>query len=116
MVGTLPSTTIFHHQCYLQHYHPQTQTKLPLSSSSSSPKLTPIKCALSKQGQRFLTSIATLPFSFDPSPTHRLIHKFVSSSSKSVTLSTLNHLLSPQSTNPRLSSVVLPVSKKKLKF
>lgn len=96
---------------YVHHNFPQTQ-KLISHNYTPIPKFRVIKCALTKQGDRFLTSISssTLSYSIDPSPTHCLIHKFVSSSSKSVTLTTLNHLISPRSTHSRLFFIVLPVS------
>ena len=94
---------------FVHHNFPQTQN---LISHNYNPKLKVIKCALTKQGNRFLTSISssTLSYSIDPSPTHRLIHKFVSTSSKSVSLTTLNHLISPRSAHSRLFFIVLPVS------
>ncbi|KAA8535960.1 hypothetical protein F0562_028438 [Nyssa sinensis] len=63
-------------------------------------------CALSKQGDRFLSSLAAVN---DPSVTNRLIRKFIQHSSKSVALDALCHLLSPDSTHPRLSSIALPL-------
>ncbi|XP_057517259.1 pentatricopeptide repeat-containing protein At2g17033 [Amaranthus tricolor] len=93
---------------FVHHNFPQTQN---LISHNYNPKLKVIKCALTKQGNRFLTSISssTLSYSIDPSPTHRLIHKFVSTSSKSVSLTTLNHLISPRSAHSRLFFIVLPL-------
>ncbi|KAL8234378.1 hypothetical protein R6Q59_020478 [Mikania micrantha] len=58
--------------------------------------LPPICAALSKQGQRFLTSVATTD---DPATTARLIRKFVVSSSKSVALDAISHLVSPNNTS-----------------
>ncbi|KAH9602659.1 hypothetical protein KSS87_014125 [Heliosperma pusillum] len=63
----------------------------------------PICAALTKQGQRFLSSIAMSPSS------EHLLSKFVSSSSKAVALSTLTHLLSTDTTHPHLSSLALPL-------
>ncbi|KAK3000873.1 hypothetical protein RJ639_021103 [Escallonia herrerae] len=67
------------------------------------------QCALSKQGHRFLTSLATTSAAHDPSATNRLLRKFVASSSKSVALSALSHLLSPTTSHPHLSSLALPL-------
>lgn len=65
-------------------------------------------CALTKQGQRFLTSLATCN---DDSAIHGSLRKFVKSSSKHVALNTLSHLLSPTAAHPpHLPSLVLPVS------
>lgn len=61
-------------------------------------------CALTKQGQRFLTSVAT-----NPSASHHALRKFIGSSSKHVVLDTLSHLLSPNSTHSHLSSIALPL-------
>ncbi|KAI3804048.1 hypothetical protein L1987_32216 [Smallanthus sonchifolius] len=55
-----------------------------------------ICAALSKQGQRFLTSVATTD---DPATTARLIRKFIASSSKSVALDAISHLVSPDNTS-----------------
>jgi hypothetical protein len=64
-----------------------------------------IRSTLTKQGQRFLTKLTTT------TNTDNLITKFVHSSSKSVLLSTLTHLLSLSPTNNNnLSSLALPVS------
>ncbi|KAK3006541.1 hypothetical protein RJ639_017696, partial [Escallonia herrerae] len=71
--------------------------RLPLAS----------QCALSKQGHRFLTSLATTSAAADPCATSRLLRKFVASSSKSVALTVLSHLLSP--TTSHLSSLALPL-------
>ncbi|XP_026396925.1 pentatricopeptide repeat-containing protein At2g17033-like [Papaver somniferum] len=51
-----------------------------------------IVCSLSKKGQRLLSSIDSA--GGDSTISHRLIRKFVASSSKSVALNTLSHLLS----------------------
>ncbi|KAK1419359.1 hypothetical protein QVD17_28525 [Tagetes erecta] len=56
----------------------------------------PIRAALSKQGHKFLTSVATTD---DPSITAKLIRKFVASSSKSVALDAISHLISPNNTS-----------------
>lgn len=60
------------------------------------------RCALSKQGHRLLSSLDPN----DPSTNDRLIRKFVASSSKTLALTTLSHLLS--TTN--LSSFAIPVT------
>jgi hypothetical protein len=52
-----------------------------------------IRSTLTKQGQRFLTKLTTT------TNTDNLIRKFVQSSPKSVLLSTLTHLLSPNNNN-----------------
>ncbi|KAF9621746.1 hypothetical protein IFM89_027600 [Coptis chinensis] len=62
-------------------------------------------CALSKQAQRLLTSLDAA--SGDTTTSHRLIRKFVSSSSKSISLNTLSHLIS--SDVHRYSSLALPM-------
>ncbi|KAK2458960.1 Pentatricopeptide repeat (PPR) superfamily protein [Trifolium repens] len=63
-----------------------------------------IRSTLTKQGQRFLTKLTTT------TNTDNLITKFVHSSSKSVLLSTLTHLLSLSPTNNNnLSSLALPL-------
>ncbi|KAK2974307.1 hypothetical protein RJ640_026868 [Escallonia rubra] len=67
------------------------------------------QCALSKQGHRFLTSLAATSAADDPYATTRLLRKFVASSSKSVALSALSHLLSPTTSHPHLSSLALPL-------
>ncbi|XP_058753486.1 pentatricopeptide repeat-containing protein At2g17033-like [Vicia villosa] len=65
-----------------------------------------VRCALTKQGQRFLTKLSTS----NNTNTDNLIRKFVQSSSKSVQLSTLTHLLSPTThNNNNLSSFALPL-------
>ncbi|XXG59905.1 hypothetical protein AAC387_Pa04g1909 [Persea americana] len=64
------------------------------------------RCALSKQGHRLLSSLDPN----DPSTNDRLIRKFVASSSKSLALTTLSHLLSTTTTNNSdLSSFALPM-------
>ncbi|XP_076956399.1 pentatricopeptide repeat-containing protein At2g17033-like [Bidens hawaiensis] len=69
----------------------------------------PIIASLSKQGQRFLTSVATTD---DPATTARLIRRFVASNSKSVALDAISHLLSPNNNNTsfsRLSPLAFPL-------
>ncbi|CAI9104765.1 OLC1v1003517C1 [Oldenlandia corymbosa var. corymbosa] len=85
-----------------------------LQYSTNATRITPPFCGLSKQGQRLLTSIATSTAAKDHH--HRLLRKFVKSSSKHVALNTLSHLLSPPTTasaavagGPHLSSLVLPL-------
>lgn len=65
-------------------------------------------CALSKQGHRFFTSLSTTSATNDPLATNRLIRKFIASSSKSIALNALTHLLKPNSSHPHLSSLALP--------
>ncbi|XP_028797351.1 pentatricopeptide repeat-containing protein At2g17033-like [Neltuma alba] len=65
-----------------------------------------VECALTKLGQHFLKKVVT---SGDPSTTKNLIWRFVQSSAKSVSLSTLCHLLSPSTVQPHLSSVAFPL-------
>ncbi|XP_050363944.1 pentatricopeptide repeat-containing protein At2g17033 [Argentina anserina] len=79
------------------------------SRQQSKPSLQ-IQCALTKQGQRFLTKLAAN--ANDPSVANKLISKFLSSSSKSAALSTLSYLLSPHTTHPHLSSLALPMYSK----
>ncbi|KAH7518355.1 hypothetical protein FEM48_Zijuj09G0163000 [Ziziphus jujuba var. spinosa] len=76
---------------------------LPPSSSS-------IKCALSKQGLRFISTLSVN--AGDPSASAKLIGKFVGSSSKSIALNALSHLLSPDTTHPHLTSLALPLYSK----
>ncbi|MCL7028254.1 hypothetical protein MKW94_025836 [Papaver nudicaule] len=64
-----------------------------------------IICSLSKKGQRLLSSIDSA--GGDSTISHRLIRKFVASSSKSVALNTLSHLLS--SDIRHYSSLALPM-------
>ncbi|XP_061337480.1 pentatricopeptide repeat-containing protein At2g17033-like [Gastrolobium bilobum] len=68
------------------------------------PRVTMESCTLTKQGQRFLTKLATTS-----SATDNLIRRFVQGSSKSVSLTTLSHLLSPATSHPQLSSLALPL-------
>ncbi|PRQ25035.1 putative Smr domain-containing protein [Rosa chinensis] len=80
--------------------HPPPQSKSSLQ----------IQCALTKQGQRFLTKLAAN--AGDPSVANKLISKFLSSSPKSTALTTLSYLLSPHTTHPHLSSLALPLYSK----
>ncbi|KAF5745780.1 pentatricopeptide repeat-containing protein [Tripterygium wilfordii] len=67
-----------------------------------------IRCvALTKQGERFLNTIAAKDT--DSSLADRLIGKFVAASSKSVALNALSYLLSSQDGNSRFSSLALPL-------
>ncbi|KAJ9560647.1 hypothetical protein OSB04_005807 [Centaurea solstitialis] len=61
-----------------------------------------IRAALSKQGHRFLTSIATAGAD-DPATADRLIRRFVASSSRSVALDAISHLISPSNTSSSFS-------------
>ncbi|KAJ0883569.1 putative Smr domain, tetratricopeptide-like helical domain superfamily, Smr domain superfamily [Helianthus annuus] len=66
-----------------------------------------IRAALSKQSQRFLTSITTTD---DLATTARLIRKFIASNSKTVALDALSHLVSPNTTSfSRLSPLAFPL-------
>ncbi|XP_054780429.1 pentatricopeptide repeat-containing protein At2g17033 isoform X2 [Prosopis cineraria] len=65
-----------------------------------------VECVLTKQGQRFLKKVMT---SGDPSATNNLIRRFVQNSPKSVSLTTLYHLLSPSSLQPHVSSLAFPL-------
>ncbi|KAF7127922.1 hypothetical protein RHSIM_Rhsim11G0078500 [Rhododendron simsii] len=67
------------------------------------------RCALSKQAHRFLTSLSNNAATDDPSVSNRLIRKFVQSSSKSISLNALSHLLSPQTSHPHLFSLAFPL-------
>ncbi|KAL8153800.1 hypothetical protein V2J09_011560 [Rumex salicifolius] len=67
-----------------------------------------VQCTLTKQGQRFLTSVASSA-SGDVSVSNRMITKFVASSPKNVTLSTLIYLLSPNTANSNISSLAFPL-------
>lgn len=82
------------------------RTHLQLGKSIRPFKLLP-SCALSKQGHRFFTSLATSATG-DALVTDRLIRKFIASSSKSVALNALSHLLTPNSSHPHLSSLAFP--------
>ncbi|KAL8556533.1 hypothetical protein ACS0TY_004110 [Phlomoides rotata] len=63
-------------------------------------------CKLTKQGERFLSSVVTAE---EPSAAVGLLRKFVASSPKHVAISTLSHLLSPSTSHPRLSSLAFPM-------
>ncbi|CAH1423441.1 unnamed protein product [Lactuca virosa] len=77
------------------------------TSWTEQPTRLPICAALSKQGDRFLTSVATTD---DPAITARLIRKFVASSSKSVALDAISHLVAPTNTSfSRLSPLAFPL-------
>ncbi|OAY52264.1 pentatricopeptide repeat-containing protein At2g17033 isoform X2 [Manihot esculenta] len=65
--------------------------------------------ALSKQGERFFSSLANARATGDTSATNRLIKKFVAASPKSVALDALSHLLSPHSSYHHLSSLAFPL-------
>ncbi|XP_057769188.1 pentatricopeptide repeat-containing protein At2g17033 [Salvia miltiorrhiza] len=65
-----------------------------------------VRCALTKQGQRFLSSLAAAE---EPSTAASLLRKFAASSSKHVALTTLSHLLSVSDSHPRLSSLAFPL-------
>lgn len=93
-------------QLSLPHPWCSNKTHLQLGKSLRPLRLLP-SCALSKQGQRFFTSLAT-SVTGDPLVTDRLIRKFIASSSKSVALNALSHLLTPNSSHPHLSSLAFP--------
>lgn len=95
-------------QLSLPHSWNSKRFRLQLGKSIGPLRLPP-SCALSKQGQRFFTSLATSATG-DPLVTDRLIRKFIASSSKSVALNALSHLLTPNSSHPHLSSLAFPVS------
>ncbi|KAL3539113.1 hypothetical protein ACH5RR_002479 [Cinchona calisaya] len=85
---------------------------VPTALNSRCYRVEPVRGALSKQSQRFLTSLATTSAanSSSSAATHRSLRKFVKSSSKHVVLSTLSHLLSPTATlHPQLSSLAFPL-------
>ncbi|XP_065860777.1 pentatricopeptide repeat-containing protein At2g17033 [Euphorbia lathyris] len=68
------------------------------------------KCeALSKQGQRFLSSLATATAEGDISAANRVIKKFVAASPKSIALDALSQLLSPPLSQSNLSSLAFPL-------
>lgn len=81
--------------------------QLPKKLTSS-----PLKCVLTKQAHRFLSTLTTTVGdpSASASATHKLIQKFVASSPKSVSLNALSHLLSPNTSHHHLSALALPVS------
>ncbi|GFP89088.1 pentatricopeptide repeat-containing protein at2g17033 [Phtheirospermum japonicum] len=66
----------------------------------------PIVCGLTKQGHRFLSAVSATG---EPSAAIGLLRKFVAASSKHVTLTTLTHLLSPSTSDPRLSFLAFPL-------
>ncbi|KAI4350246.1 hypothetical protein L6164_004718 [Bauhinia variegata] len=76
-------------------------SRLPLSNTTHT------KCTLTKQGHRFLTKLASS--GGDPTATKNLIRRFVEGSPKFIALTTLSHLLSPDTTHPHLSSIALPL-------
>uniref|UniRef100_A0A7N0U591 Smr domain-containing protein n=1 Tax=Kalanchoe fedtschenkoi TaxID=63787 RepID=A0A7N0U591_KALFE len=77
-------------------------------STSSTVSFRPPECALTKQGERFLTSLVAV--ADDSAAANRLIRKFVASSPKAVALTTLSHLLSPNPIRqPQLSLLALPL-------
>ena len=84
--------------------------QLPCNHRREPPPTFTIRCALSKQAHRFLTSLATTAVTDDPSVSTRQIRKFVHSSSKSIALNALSHLLCPDTSHPHLSSLAFPVS------
>ncbi|KAF8410352.1 hypothetical protein HHK36_002880 [Tetracentron sinense] len=87
------------------------QVSLPLSWNHHRQQAPPFvtRCALSKQGQRLLSTLDAA--AGDPSAANRLIRKFVASSSKSVSLNALSHLLlsSSNTIHPHLSSLAFPM-------
>ncbi|XP_042503789.1 pentatricopeptide repeat-containing protein At2g17033 [Macadamia integrifolia] len=87
------------------------QVSLPFSwnlhnQHKQRPPLSATIFALSKQGHRFFSSLAAA--AGDDSSTHRLIRKFVASSSKPIALDALSHLLSSDNIHPNLSYLALP--------
>lgn len=70
-----------------------------------------VKCTLTKQTHRFLSTLATTAATGDHSATNRLIRKFVASSPKSITLNVLSNIVSPHTAQPGLCSVALTVSR-----
>ncbi|KAK8626704.1 hypothetical protein V6N13_134337 [Hibiscus sabdariffa] len=73
-----------------------------------------IKCEsgglpLTKQGHRFLSSLASTAAVEDPTTANRLIKKFVASSPKSIALNALSHLLSPRNYHPHLAALAFPL-------
>ncbi|XP_057494830.1 pentatricopeptide repeat-containing protein At2g17033 [Actinidia eriantha] len=83
--------------------------QLPCNHRREPPPTFTIRCALSKQAHRFLTSLATTAVTDDPSVSTRQIRKFVHSSSKSIALNALSHLLCPDTSHPHLSSLAFPL-------
>lgn len=92
-LSTIPSAAASAN--HFVHHLPTTKQLRPLS----------FYCSLSKQGQRFLSSLATGA----PSAANRLIRKFVTSSPKSVVLNALSHLLSPNTSHSRLAYLAIPL-------
>ncbi|GER42367.1 pentatricopeptide repeat-containing protein [Striga asiatica] len=76
----------------------------PLSASSR--RYTP-QCGLTQQGHRFLSAVAVT--SKEPSATSGLLRRFVASSSRYVTLTTLLHIISPSCSIPHLSFIAFPL-------
>ncbi|KAK6946476.1 Pentatricopeptide repeat [Dillenia turbinata] len=85
---TLPHSWMHHHQQSL--------------------RLCSVKCALTKQSERFLSSLSAAAAD-DFSAANRLIRKFVNSSSKAIALDALSNLLSPNTNYPNLTSLALPI-------
>ncbi|XP_050230767.1 pentatricopeptide repeat-containing protein At2g17033 isoform X1 [Mercurialis annua] len=74
------------------------------------PKKWVFECAaLSKQGQRLLSSAGVAAAEGDSVATSRLIKKFVGASPKHVALDALSHLLNPHSAHAHLSSLAFPL-------
>ncbi|XP_037495802.1 pentatricopeptide repeat-containing protein At2g17033 [Jatropha curcas] len=97
------------HRRHCQNYHHHHIQVGPLETKLSS-KWRVFECAaLSKQGQRFLSSLATATAARDNSATNSLIKKFVAASPKSIALDALSHLLSPNSSYSHLSSLAFPL-------
>ncbi|XVE67210.1 hypothetical protein DITRI_Ditri08aG0141800 [Diplodiscus trichospermus] len=101
MIGSLTATapSPWNHQDHHRRFRP----KPPL-----------IKCEsggvpLTKQGHRFLSSLAATTGPSDPAIANRLIKKFVASSPKSIALNALSHLLSPRNSHPHLSVLAFPL-------
>ncbi|CAA0827750.1 Pentatricopeptide repeat-containing protein [Striga hermonthica] len=65
------------------------------------------QCGLTQQGHRFLSAVAAT--SKEPSATSGLLRRFVASSSRYVTLTTLLHIISPSCSIPHLSSIAFPL-------
>ncbi|XP_050230768.1 pentatricopeptide repeat-containing protein At2g17033 isoform X2 [Mercurialis annua] len=77
------------------------------------PKKWVFECAaLSKQGQRLLSSAGVAAAEGDSVATSRLIKKFVGASPKHVALDALSHLLNPHSAHAHLSSLAFPLVSK----
>ncbi|KAF6135625.1 hypothetical protein GIB67_028196 [Kingdonia uniflora] len=80
------------------------QLSLPLILNHHQPPLSSLKCALTKQGHRLLSTLHTAS---TPSAADRLIRKFIASSSKTVALNALFHLLTTDINHH--SSLALPM-------